>query len=95
MKHPAAPPADADLGLLRRAVAWANSQREDYWFPDGQPMPWATVLGVYCAVVRHLGSELEEVIADNLPFPFSSYSKEDQAAINYVRTAVGLPRKRA
>lgn len=78
-----------DIDLLRDAVAWANAQREDYWHPSGgKSMPVATVIGVYLAVVRHLGSTIEEVIADELPFKWSEYSAEDRAAINYVRRAM-------
>lgn len=84
-----------NIELLRDAVAWANAQREDYWHPAaGESMPFATVIGVYLAVVRHLGSTIEEVIANDLPFKWSEYSSEDQAAINYVRRALGLRPKR-
>ncbi len=84
-----------DIDLLRDAVAWANAQREDYWHPSsGVAMPAQTVIGVYIAVVRHLGSTIEEVTAEKLPFPWSTYSDEDQEAINYVRRAIGMRPKR-
>lgn len=84
-----------NIELLRDVVAWANAQREDYWHPSvGESMPAATVIGVYIAVIRHLGSTIEEVIADDLPFKWSEYNAEDQEAINYVRRALGLPSKR-
>ncbi len=89
-------PASADIEYLRNAVRWASAQREDYWHPaPGKSMPWETVLGVYGAVVVHLGLEIEEVIADELPFPWRTYNDEDRAAINYVRTALGLSRRRS
>lgn len=90
-------PAETDtIDLLRAVTAWANAQREDYWHPaPGKAMPFDTVVGVYLAVVRHLGSSIEEVIADELPFPWGTYTEWDRAAINYVRTALGMPRRRA
>ena len=89
------PKATDSIDYLRDAVAWANGQREDYWHPaSGEAMPWATVVAVYKAVVRHLGSTIEDTIADKLPFEWNTYTKEDQAAINFVRTAFGLSQKR-
>ncbi len=90
-----APSKTDNIELLRDAVAWANAQRENYWHPSsGESMPADTVIGVYLAVVRHLGSTIEETIADDLPFKWSEYNAEDQAAINYVRRAFSLPPKR-
>lgn len=84
-----------DIDLLRDVVAWANAQREDYWHPSpGMTVPARTVIGVYIAVVRHLGSTIEETIADPLPFKWGEYNAEDQEAINYVRRALGLRPKR-
>ena len=90
-----APSKTDSIELLRDAVAWANGQNENYWHPsDDAPMPATTVIGVYRAVVRHLGSTIEDVIADELPFKWNEYNVEDQAAINYVRRAFGLRPKR-
>ena len=90
-----APSKTDSIELLRDAVAWANGQNENYWHPSvGESMPTNTVIGVYLAVVRHLGSTIEDVIADDLPFKWSEYNAEDQAAINYVRRAFGLRPKR-
>lgn len=87
--------SEDSIELLRDAVTWANAQNENYWHPSvGKSMPAATVIGVYLAVVQHLGSTIEETIADELPFKWSEYNDEDQAAINYVRRAVGLRPKR-
>ena len=87
---------DHSVDLLRDVAAWANGQREDYWFPSPprKPMNWRTVIGVYLCVVRHLGSTIEEVTADTLPFPWRSYDEQDRAAINYVRVALGLRPKK-
>lgn len=95
MGHHFTPTLNDNIDLLRDVVAWANAQREDYWHPSpGATVPARTVIGVYIAVVRHLGSTIEEVIADDLPFQWSEYNTEDQRAINYVRRALGVAPKR-
>lgn len=84
-----------DIDYLRRVVAWANAQREDYWHPaPGKHVSWLNIVAVYNAV-QFLGSEIEEVIADDLPFPWVSYTKDERRAINTVRSALGLPFKRS
>lgn len=88
-------PKDDTLNHLRQVVKWANAEREDFWFPSaGKDLSILTVLSIYEAV-RFLGCELEEIVADELPLPFSRYTPEEQKAINVCRVGLGYTPKRA
>lgn len=77
-----------DLDYLRAVVAWANGQDEDYWFGVDRTMSAEDVMRVYDAV-QYLKADVDEIVTDELPHPWSSYSKKDQDMINAVRVAFG------
>lgn len=79
-----------DLDYLRAVVAWANSQDEDYWYSKNHTMSAEDIMVVYDAV-QYLCASVDEIVTDELPHPWSSYPKNEQAMINAVRAAFGRP----